>query len=81
MKFSTILVSLFGSCVPAEQNHIKKNPLRSLIHFLLDYARKLREKSYLCKIKLCDNDLNRNQHNVIYETPSLSYGLWSASHG
>lgn len=24
MKFSTILVSLFGSCVPAEQNHIKK---------------------------------------------------------
>lgn len=41
--------------MPAEQNHIKKIPLRSLIHFLLDYARKLREKSYLCKIELCEN--------------------------
>lgn len=45
------------------------------MRFLLDYARELKKKNYLCVIKLCDNDLNRNQHNATYETPPLI--LWA----
>lgn len=33
------------------------------------------------KISNCANDLKNQNDKATYETPSLSYGLWSASQG
>lgn len=52
------------------------------IYFFLDYARKTGENVLPLQSKYnCANDLKNQNDKATYETPSLSYGLWSASQG
>ncbi len=52
------------------------------VHIFLNYARKIGKKVLTLQSKFnCANDLKNKNDKATYETPSLSYGLWSASQG
>ena len=52
------------------------------IYFFLDYSRETVENVLPLQSKYnCANDLKNQNDKATYETPSLSYRLWSVSQG